>query len=158
MNLDDADGPDVPLTERQAAIVAEMRAVLDAEDPMPPGLVDRVRFGIDLDPVDVEVSRLVAIPESARSDEYARTVTFQSDSLAIMITVGPEVDGTVRIDGWLAPSACRRVELRCTEGERSTASDDTGRFAIEAVPAGTVRFLVHDPSGSRRVITPTIEI
>jgi hypothetical protein len=40
----------------------------------------------------------------------------------------------------------------------STESDDTGRFSLDAVPAGTVRLVVHDAASPLRVITPTIEI
>lgn len=163
MRPEDAEGPDAALTEQEAVIMAAMRTVLESADPIPPSLVGRVQFGLDPDPATsrhTEVSRLVAAPElvGTRSDEFARLVTFQSDSLTIMITVEECTDGTMRIDGWLTPAACRHVELRCTTGPRSTESDDTGRFSVDAVPAGSVRLFVHDADSSRRVVTPTIEI
>jgi hypothetical protein len=148
------------LPEDDVALLAAVAAMLDAADPVPPGLVDRVRFAIELDDVDVELSRLVEMSSlvGARSDEFTRLVTFQGDSLTIMITLEQGVDGTTRIDGWLTPAACRRIEVRCPAGPRSTESDDTGRFSLDAVPAGTVRLVVHDPDGAHRVITPTIEL
>jgi hypothetical protein len=160
VNQDDVEGPDSRLTEEEALIMAAMRTVLESADPVPPGLVGRVQFGLDLEPVDTEVSRLVAMPElvGTRSDEFTRLVTFQSDSLTIMITVEECVDGTKRIDGWLTPAACRHVELRCTSGPLSTESDDTGRFSVGAVPTGSVRLFVHAVEGTGRVVTPTIEI
>jgi hypothetical protein len=142
------------------ALLAAVAAVLDAADPVPPGLVDRVRFAIELDDVDAELSRLVEMSSlvAARSEEFTRLVTFQGDTLTIMVTLEQRADGTTRIDGWLTPAACRRIEVRCPAGPRSTESDDTGRFSLDAVPAGTVRLVVHDPGGTHRVITPTIEL
>jgi hypothetical protein len=152
--------PDVTLPADDAELLDVVRQVLDAADPMPPDLVERVRFAIDLDDIDVEVSRLVEMPAlaGARSDEFARLVTFQSDSLTIMVTLEEGADGTTRIDGWLTPAACRRIEVRCTDGPLSTESDDTGRFSLAAVPAGHVRLVVHDTDSTPRVITPTIQV
>jgi hypothetical protein len=150
----------VTLPEDDAELLDVVRQVLDAADPMPSGLVDRVRFAIELDDIDVELSRLVEMPAlaGARSEEYARLVTFQSDSLTIMVTLEEGTDGTTRIDGWLTPAAARPIEVRCTSGPLSTESDDTGRFSLAAVPAGQVRLVVHEPDSTRRVITPTIEV
>ncbi len=162
MSQDDTDTgePHVPLPEDDAELLDVVRQVLDAADPMPSDLVERVRFAIDLEDVDVEVSRLVEmpVPAGARSDEFARLVTFQSDSLTIMVTLEQGTDGTTRIDGWLTPAACRRIEVRCTSGPLSTESDDTGRFSLAAVPAGNVRLVVHDSGSTLRVITPTIQV
>lgn len=148
------------LPEDDAALLAALSAVLAAADPVPPGLVDRVRFAIELDDADAELSRLVEMSSlvAARSEEFTRLVTFQSDSLTIMITLEQCADGTTRIDGWLTPAACRRIEVRCPAGPRSTESDDTGRFSLDAVPTGSVRLVVHDPGSTHRVITPTIEL
>jgi hypothetical protein len=152
------DEPNVPLTEEDASILAAMRAMWETADPVPPDLVTRVQFAVDLDDVDVEAARLVELTglAAARSDEFARLVTFQSDSLTIMITVEPCADGTTRIDGWLTPAACHRIELHGPSGPMSTESDDVGRFALDAVPAGATRFIVH--GDACRVITPAIEI
>jgi hypothetical protein len=152
------DEPDVPLTEEDASILAAMRTMWETVDPMPPDLVARVQFAVDLDGVDAEAARLVELTElaAARSDEFARLITFQSDSLTIMITVEPCVDGTARIDGWLTPGACHHIELHCAAGPLATESDDVGRFSLDAVPAGAMRLIVH--GDSCRVLTPTIEI
>jgi len=158
---DDADERTDVLSEQDAALLAAVRTMWETADPMPPDLVDRVRFAIELDDVDAELLLLVEMSSSlvgARSDEFTRLVTFQGDSLTIMITLEHATDGTTRIDGWLTPAACRRIEVRCPAGPLSTESDDTGRFSLDAVPAGTVRLVVHDPASSHRVITPTIEV
>jgi hypothetical protein len=160
VSLDETGKPEMALPEDDTDLLDVVRQVLDEADPVPAGLVDRVRFAIELDDIDVELSRLVVMPvlAAARSDEFARLVTFQSDSLTIMVTLEQGTDGTTRIDGWLTPAACRRVEVRCTTGPMSTESDDTGRFSLNAVPAGNVRLVVHDTASPTRVITPTIEI
>lgn len=152
--------PDETLTEADLAVLAAMRTMWESADPLPSGLVERTGFALDLDDVDFEVSRPVQplTPAAARSDELARIVTFESDSLTIMIMFEQCVDGTTRIDGWLTPAACRRIELRCPAGPLSTESDDTGRFSLPAVMPGPVRLVVHDTATSHRVITPTIEI
>jgi len=148
------------MTDDDVALLAAVRTMLETADPLPPGLVDRVRFAIELDDVDAELLRLVELSSlvAARSDEFTRLVTFQGDSLTIMITLEQGADGTTRIDGWLTPAACRRIEVRCPAGPLSTESDDTGRFSLDAVPAGTVRLVVHDAASTHRVITPTIEV
>jgi hypothetical protein len=144
--------------------MAALRALWDVADPMPSGLVDRVQFGLEPDPdgdvVDVEVSRLVEMtaPVAARSDEFTRLVTFQSDSLTIMVMLERAIDGTTRIDGWLTPGAVLRIELRCPAGPMSTDSDGAGRFSLDAVPTGAVRLIVHDAGRACRIITPTIEL
>jgi hypothetical protein len=149
------------LTELDAAILSGVRHLWETVDPMPPGLIDQVQFAIDLDSsLDLEVSRLVERHElaAARTDELTRLVTFESDSLSIMITIEPRVDGTARIDGWLTPGACHGIELRCPSRPMSTESDDAGRFSLDAVPIGIVQLIVHLTGNSRRIITPTMEI
>jgi hypothetical protein len=159
LNPENTEEPEETLTEADLAILAAMRTMWESTDPIPTGLVERAGFALDLDDTDFEVSRPVQplAPAAARSDELARIVTFESDSLTIMIMFEQCADGTTRIDGWLTPGACRRIELRCTAGPLSTESDDTGRFSLDAVAPGPVRLVVHD-TASHRVITPTIEV
>ena len=59
-----------------------------------------------------EDPRLVA----ARGAEQSRTITFDSDSLTIMIRIDSNKDGTVRIDGWLAPPQRREIEMQTATG------------------------------------------
>jgi hypothetical protein len=157
---EDIEGPDAPLSDLDAAILSGVRHLWETVDPMPPGLVEQIQFAIDLDNIDLEVSRLTELRElaAARTDELARLVTFQSDSLSIMITIEPRADGTTRIDGWLTPAACHEIELRSPARPMSTSADDTGRFSLDSVPAGIVQLIVHVAGNSRRIITPTMEI
>lgn len=150
-----------PGPETDESILAGVRELWEAADPMPPGLIDQIQFAIDLDTsLDLEVSRMIETQElaAARTDELTRLVTFQSDSLSIMITIEPRVDGTARIDGWLTPGGCHEIELRCPARPMTTSSDDAGRFSLESVPTGIVQLIVHLKGDSRRIITPTMEI
>lgn len=160
MTPEDTGGPDAPMSDLDAAILAGVRHLWETVDPMPPGLVEQIQFAIDLDDIDLEVSRLTELRElaAARTDELTRLVTFSSDSLSIMITIEPRADGTARIDGWLTPGACHEIELRSPARPMATSSDDAGRFSLERVPTGIVQLIVHIAGNSRRVITPTMEI
>ena len=65
-------------------------------------------------------------------EEESRTITFDSSSLTIMIRVDANADGTVRVDGWLAPPRRCRVEM-LADG-RHDRRDPDGRFAFPASP------------------------
>ena len=78
---------------------------------MPPDLPERIRFSLALRDLEFEVARLSAEEDqlmlAARGTEQSRTITFDSDSLTIMIRVDSNQDGTARVDGWLAPPHAR---------------------------------------------------
>jgi hypothetical protein len=146
-----------PLDGLDARILDGVRELWESADPMPAELIDRIQFATDLTAIDIEVLRLTEAHRlaAARGDEHARLITFESQSLVLMVTIGADQDGTNRMDGWLAPAASRRVELRTTRGPRSTRSDPQGRFAFDAIPAGNAQ-LVIALDGARQVATPTI--
>lgn len=148
-------------------------AMFEAADPVPAGLVERIRFsvalaGLDGDP-DSELARLTehetALARGA--PEQSRTITFDSTSLTIMIRIDANADGTVRVDGWIAPPHRCRVELAMTAGPITTEADADGRFAFLSVPRGTTRIVVRPPEqsagesrpgpfGMKTVVTPAL--
>lgn len=152
-----------PLDELDARILAGVRSLWDALDPVPPTLVDQIRFAMDLESADFEVLRLTERMrfEVARGEEQSRLITFDSDSLTIMIKVDLNRNGTVRVDGWLTPPATHPIELRTTAGSLTTASDDGGRFALDGIAPGMAQLVVR-PTGTvpggrgRTVTTPSI--
>jgi hypothetical protein len=121
--------------------------VFEAADPVPAGLVERVRFAMGLADLDTEVARLsVHEAELARgAPEESRTITFDSSSLTIMIRIDANTDGTVRVDGWLAPPQRRRVELMMADGPLTADADADGRFVFPSVPRGTARLVARQP-------------
>jgi len=156
-----ADGP---LDETDLQILADIRDLFQAADPMPPDLPERIRFSLALRDLEVEVARLAAEDRemlAVRGPEQTRTITFDSDSLTIMIRIDQNRDGTARVDGWLAPPQRREIELKTAGGALDTASDERGRFAFASVPPGTAQLVVRPAeqgaSGSgRSVVTPAL--
>jgi hypothetical protein len=150
-----------PLDSADHEILDGLAALYAAADPPPPDLDERVLFAIALEDVDVEVSRLHEdLLAGARGEERARTVTFDADSLTIMVTVTPADDGAIRLDGWLAPAAPLRVELRlATSPVLHACADEGGRFVFTAVPPGLAQLVVHPGSGAASVVvTPSIQL
>jgi hypothetical protein len=139
------------------------RDILDRiarDDPPPPGLDERVLFALALTDLEAEVARLAdATPAMARAGEQARTITFDSTSRTVMITIVERTDNLVRVDGWLAPGGALTVELRLPEpaASRVVTADESGRFVFDEVPHGLAQLLIHPPAaGTPRVVTPSL--
>jgi len=144
-------------------LLATIRGMFEAIDPMPADLTEHVRFTVALRHLDAEVARLVRDDEAAlaaRGTEESRTITFDSDSLTIMIRIDSNPGESVRVDGWLAPPQSRRVEMRLTDTSIAVVADGAGRFVFPDVPRGTARVIVHAPEaphdGGKSVITPAL--
>lgn len=136
-----------------------------AADPMPTDLPERIRFSLELRDLEIEVARLAARESrpalASRGEEQSRTVTFDSESLTIMIRIDSNGDGTVRVDGWLAPPQRREIEMKTESSPLMACTDDQGRFAFAIVPRGTAQMIVRPakagPSGATRsVVTPAL--
>ena len=157
-------GADKPMDEADYAVLDRIKDAFGAADPMPADLPERVRFALALRDLEVEVARLSAEESqpvlAVRGAEQSRTVTFDSDSLTIMIRVDSNQDGTARVDGWLAPAQRRTIELRTSADTLTATADDGGRFAFAQVPRGHAQFLVRaepGPAGTgQTVVTPAL--
>jgi hypothetical protein len=154
-------------------LLTMIRSMFEAADPVPAGLVDRIRLSVALaglnGDVDSELARLT-VHEAALArgaPEESRTITFDSSSLTIMIRIDSNADGTVRVDGWLAPPHRCRVEISMADGPVTTDADADGRFAFLSVPRGTARLVVRPteqsagesqpgPFGIKTVVTPAL--
>jgi hypothetical protein len=156
-----------PLSEADYALLDSLQALYDEIDPVPDGLVERIQFEITLDALHAEVATLTQLDlagSGARSasTESVRTITFTAETVTTMVTISPQTDGSVRVDGWVAPGGGLLVEVLLAEGEaRRTRADDDGRFVMEDLPAGLAKFALHttDAVGSpHTVVSPTIEL
>jgi hypothetical protein len=154
------------LDPSDAALFNSIRAVYDERDPVPDGLVERIQFELTLDALHTEVATLMQL-ESATAGvrggsatESVRTVTFTSDSLTTMVTITPQPDRTVRVDGWAAPGAGVRVELLGSDGSQETTADEDGRFVFEGVQPGLAKFVLYvlKEGGPATVVSPAIEL
>jgi hypothetical protein len=160
------DASDQQLDDFDFALLDGIRAIFEQVDPMPADLPERVRFALALRGLETEVARLVTEEDprlvAARGTEQSRTVTFDSASLSIIIRIEQNKNGSVRIDGWLAPPRRRDIELETSAETLSVSSDDQGRFAFGEVPRGAARLVVvgaaeRDQSGrGPTVVTPAL--
>jgi hypothetical protein len=157
--------PDEPMDELDTTILSGVKNLWTTVDPMPTTLLDRIKFAVELENVDLEVMRLTELtePAAARGDEQSRLITFDSESLTIMVSIRQNTDGTIRVDGWLTPAGCHPIELRASnngEGADSrtltvlitTVSDEDGRFVLDTIPSGMAQLVVR-PDGTRRTVT-----
>jgi hypothetical protein len=156
-----------PIDEADGRALATLRRIYEVGDPVPPTLLDRVKFAITLDDLEAEVARLQreAVPEfdAARSEDVlkAQTVTFTTDTLTTMVTITPLSTGGVRLDGWASPGAFLDVELRIGEETQHVVADEDGRFVFEHVDHGLAQFVLRQNGGAEGdhpVITPAIEV
>ena len=150
-----------PLGPDDVALLGRLGAVFGRYDPVPSGLVDRLEFALTLDALETEVATflqvdLAASGTRAADTEAVRTVTFTSETLDTMVTLTDAPDGTVRVDGWLAPAAAMAVELLLDGARLEVSSDEDGRFVLESVPKGLAKFALHP--GGRTVLSPAIEL
>ncbi|WP_402461927.1 hypothetical protein [Isoptericola aurantiacus] len=161
--FDDVPGAGEPFDDLDAALLARV-AALDAQlDPVPEGLVERSRFAMTVAGLEAEVMELqvLEVPAgSVRSDApvETRTITFTHERLTVMIALSAGgTQGTVRVDGWLAPAAPLEIELRRPDDDpRTTLCDEDGRFVIDDVPRGPASLLVRQ--GETPVTTPVVEL
>jgi hypothetical protein len=160
------DAPDQELDDLDFEILDGIRALFERVDPMPADLPERVRFSVAMRGLESEVARLVTeeAPQlvGARGTEQSRTVTFDSASLSIIIRIEENKNGSVRIDGWLAPPQPREIEMQTPAETLSVSSDEQGRFAFGEVPQGTARLVVvgaaarDQGGGGPAVVTPAL--
>ena len=154
-----ADGPLDPLDD---AILGQIREAFDDVDPPPSDLDERSKFAIRLENVDIEVSRLYEDTmqgAGARAAERIRTITFEADSMTIMVTVVDPGTGRLRMEGWLAPAAPLRVELRVSAPDGpavAVVADQHGRFTFDAVPPGLSQLAVHRGSETPVLVTAPV--
>jgi hypothetical protein len=163
MTVPDAGGfvaADGPLDAFDQAVLDRIRDMFQAADPMPADLPDRIRFSLALRDLEVEMARVAAEEDrpvlAARGEEQSRTITFDSDSLTIMIRIDANIDQTVRVDGWLAPPQCSTIELRVGTDSLTVTADEGGRFAFGRVPRGSAQLVVRPAAAGSAGCGPTV--
>ena len=148
-----------------AALLLDLRAMWETLDPPPADLCDRVLFTHELRNLEFELMQMHDALDlvGARGHETARTVTFGSDSLTVMVNLAGSGHEPRRLDGWVVPATPLRVELRTSTGAQETFADADGRFAFDEAPAGMVQLVLHPTDGTtveltRPVVTPAIQL
>lgn len=153
------------------AILEQLRDLHLRLDAPPADLADRALFSMAVASLDAEVAQMAEdqlVGSGARGTERTRTVSFDANSLSIMVTMVDTVDGRLRLDGWLAPAGAMMVELRLrashprgSDSSQAVMADDAGRFVFAAVHHGLAQFVVRrevdEADGlASTVITPSV--
>ena len=145
-------------------ILRRLDGLVDAYDPVPEGLTDRISIALTVEALQAEVARLHLVGElagSVRADESsieADTITFTTDVLTVMISVHHEA-GQVRVDGWAAPGGTLAVELHQFGDMLVTTSDEDGRFSFADLERGPARLVLRRPSAPTvPIVTPQVEL
>jgi hypothetical protein len=73
-----------------------------------------------------------------------------------MIRIDANKDGTVRVDGWLAPPQRREVEIKTAADPLRVSSDEQGRFAFARVPRGTAQLIVRPAERGQSGAGPSV--
>jgi hypothetical protein len=148
-----------------AALLDQLKQMWEEVDPAPPDLPDRVLFALQLADMECEVLRILHAEElvGARSAATVDTVSFGSDLLTVMLRLPGPAGPAGRLDGWIAPGAALRVELRTGSGRQETVASPEGRFAFTDVPSGFCQLVLHPTEGAavtltHPLVTPAIQL
>lgn len=149
-----------PLDADDVAIFGALATAQAELDPLPIGMMERLTFALSLALMNAELAALDGRPLlAARGLDPAvtDTVTFTASTLSLMVVLS-EVDGGVRVDGWVTGGGVT-VEARTSDTVDVRVSDATGRLVWPLVPHGPLRFLIQPNRPDQRpVVTPTIEV
>lgn len=156
-----------PFDDVDAGMLADLARAVSAEDPMPPGLVERAIFAVALEEMAVElatIQRETALGQhglaGVRSvEDHALTMTFTASALTLTIAV-VETDRQIhRMDGWVTSDHLVTVRLRLGDEERRQVEVVDGRFVFEDVPSGMVQVIVESQDDdAATVVTPVFEL
>lgn len=139
-------------------LAAELRAVFDAVDPVPPE-VEAVAYGaLAWREIDAALAELVA--DSVESDELAgvrgaalqRVVTFEAPGFVVEVEV-TETGRTRSLAGQLVPVGPATIVVQTPDDAVTIEADDLGRFQLADVAAGPVRLACVLPESEQRVVT-----
>jgi hypothetical protein len=149
----DNNTADQPLDATDAALLDEVARLYEETDPVPPGFLDRLSFGLALDELNAEVAELTRVPAGlagVRGEVAAvrtETMTFAAESLTAMITVTHLGPDRIQLDGWIAPAQSLRVRLRTQQGRLEAPADAAGRFSFADLRDGFVQLSFHPDTG-----------
>lgn len=173
-----------PIDAVDREILNQLRAALDAADPPPADLDEKVQFALavgslredigtferldgELADTDLDYELMLLTERSSelagtRGSSTTYTLTFTADGVEMMLRGTRSDDGdSARIDGWIVPPAPSEVRAtRADDGRSWNAQVDVrGRFEFAALPPGLYRvWLVSNDADTKAFGTPTFEI
>lgn len=141
------------------AVAAELRAVFDAVDPVPPE-VEAVAYGaLAWRDIDTALAEMVADSldsddrlAGVRSGMLPRVVTFEAPGIVVEVEV-TETGRTRSLMGQLVPVGAATVVVQTPDDATTVEADELGRFGLADVAAGPVRLSCALADGEQRVVT-----
>lgn len=158
--------------ERILAVINELH---HRDDPMPEDLNERVELVLQLEAeLDARVARVTRSNELVLTRGDAElavekgdpaSVTFDCETVTVMVTPRPSALQELRLDGWIGPEGTYDVEIRSAEGTKRASTDESGRFVLEGLPGGQLFQLVIRPDEALQreglpavVVTPAVRL
>ncbi len=171
----ESQGEFEPLDSCDERILAVINELHHRDDPIPTDLNERVQFVLELEAeLDARVADVYRPTELTlvRGDAELTvnqgdpaSITFDCESVAVMVTPRPSALGELRLDGWIAPEGSYEVELRSPSGARRVSTDESGRFVVEGLPNDQMFQLVVRPEEDLQrvglpavVVTPAVRL
>jgi hypothetical protein len=149
------------------AVMAEVRAVLENADPVPPAVIAAAKGSFTWRTIDSELAELVAdsadslsagsVGAGVRGETAPRLLTFEAAGLAVEVEVA-ESGASRHLVGQLVPMTSAEVVVRWNTGSASTTADDLGRFVVSDIPAGLVSLAVRRPTDASPVVTSWVSV
>jgi hypothetical protein len=148
-------------------VMAEVRAVLENADPVPPAVIAAAKGTFTWRTIDSELAELVAdsadtlsagsVAAGVRGETAPRLLTFEAAGLAVEVEVA-ESGASRHLVGQLVPMTAAEVVVRWNTGSASTTADDLGRFVVSDIPAGLVSLAVRRPTDASAVVTSWVSV
>ena len=147
--------PDEP-GDRDERLLAELRRVVRAADPVPDHVLEAAEAALDWRTIDDELAELLH-----DSSLEAAATGVRAESGARVRTIAVSGSGPARmLTGQLFPAVSARIEIRHADHVTTVAADARGRFTAAQVPAGSVSLRCHldAPGHPRALATPWLPI
>ena len=148
-----ADGGKDPM----AAALRVLGDALQAADGPPREVVDQAKQLFTWRTVDAELAELTfdslvsGTPSGVRSEGTARSVTFETPAIVIDCEITPAGE-RYDVMGSISPTDGATLAIERPGGvEAAVAVDELGRFRIDGLERGTVRFVVRAGEAARVV-------
>jgi hypothetical protein len=135
----------IPPTGNDDALIADLRRVLSATDPVPEHVQLAARLAIEWTTLEAELAELVhdSIADepvlALRGDAGPRALTFEAPELTIEIeteTVSADASDGLRLVGQLIPAQAAQIAVHNGDELRLTHADDRGRFDATGLAPG----------------------
>jgi hypothetical protein len=153
-------------TDRDEALLAELRALFARVDPVPPLVTETAKASLGWRRLDADLAELLS--DSALEERSlaltrgpatpVRSVTFSSSSLTVDMEVHVDGEGRTLL-GQLSPATTATIEIQTVDETRLSAeADRLGRFRAKLPAGGPIRLRVVDSGAGPPVETSWITV